>query len=81
MELFDTLLEANVLSELLVHFGIHAIASSTSSQMTNIATTSNTAATDTIKSDPAADKQLAWKAEKHSKLQSLNSIICRSLSK
>jgi hypothetical protein len=51
MELFDTLLEANVLSELLVHFGIHAIASSTSSQMTNIATTSNTAATDTIKSD------------------------------
>ena len=51
MELFDTLLEAKVLSELLVHFGIHAIASSTSSQMTNIATTSNTVATDTIKSD------------------------------
>jgi len=40
------------LSERLTHFGIYAVASSTSSQTKNATTTSNTAATATIKSRP-----------------------------
>ena len=39
-------------SELLTHFGIYAVASSTSSQTKNATTTSNTAATATIESRP-----------------------------
>ena len=44
------------LSELLTHFGIYAVASSTSSQTKNATTTSNTAATATIESRPVESR-------------------------